>query len=89
MSHGVKVSKMNLTRFACAREEHGLEPCREVVHDREVAGGDEEIADSHKDRYLLPQEKGRQHGFWRDVKLNEDKGDHEHHEERERNPNCG
>ena len=80
---------MNLTRFACAREEHGLEPRREVVHDCEVAGGDEEIADSHEDRDLLSKEEGCQHGFWRDVKFDENKGDHEHHEERERNPNCG
>ena len=65
------------TSLARAREEHGLEPGREVVHDRKVARRDEEVAHANQHRDLLPEQERREHRLRRQRELDE------HEEERE------
>ena len=72
------------TSLARTSKQDGLEPCREIVHDREVACRDQEVADSHEYRDLLLQKRGRQDRFDRDAELEYYKGDEENGREDKR-----
>ena len=67
------------TSFARAGQHNRLEPCREVIHDREIAGGDKEVADANEYGNLLLQEEGRQDRLWGNEELHEDEHDCENY----------
>ena len=83
VSYQVRVGVGRLTGFARAREEHGLEPGREVVHDRKVARRDEEVAHADQHRDLLPEQEGREHRLRRQCELDEHEEKREDAAERE------
>ena len=71
------------TSLARAREEHGLEPGREVVHDREVARRDEEVADADEDGDALLEQERREDRLRRDAQLDVHEQQRERHRARE------
>ena len=71
------------TSLARAREQHRLEPRREVVHHSKVARRDEEVADSHQDRDALLQEERREDRLRRDAQLDVHEQQRERHRARE------
>ena len=72
--------KSTHTSLARARQQHRLEPRRKVVHDREVARRDAEVAHAHEDGDALPEEEGREDRLGREPQLDV----HEQQRERER-----
>lgn len=67
--------KMIRTSLARTREQHSLEPCREVVHDREVARRDEEVTDPNDHRDLLPEQERSEDRLRRDLELDHNEED--------------